>query len=221
MHRVGEYMYGSGDDTLEAVVGEQLRAAGKSLALAESCTGGLIAARLTDVPGSSEYFPGGVVAYSNEAKQRLLDVPQEVLQEHGAVSEATAAAMAKGVAARFGATIGLAVTGIAGPGGGSDEKPVGLVFIATFENGRSRVRRLLFGGERGLVRLRAAQTALDMVRRQLRTEPPTPTTADRQTVADAGPATDPTTEAWIAAARPDDGTASSSVNERVKFMQNG
>lgn len=167
VQRVGEYMYGSDDDTLEGVVGRQLRAVGKTVAVAESCTGGLIAKRLTDVPGSSDYFPGGVVTYSNEAKQRLLDVPAKVLQQHGAVSEQTARAMAAGVAARFGADIGLAVTGIAGPGGGSDEKPVGLVFIASFEDGKSDVHRLLFGGQREHVRLRAAQTALDMVRRKL------------------------------------------------------
>lgn len=207
VHRVGEYMYGSGDDTLESVVGEQLRAAGKTLAVAESCTGGLIAMRLTDVPGSSDYFPGGVVAYSNDVKRRLLDVPPDVLQKHGAVSKETAIAMAAGVAARFGTNIGLAVTGIAGPGGGSDQKPVGLVFIATFADGRSRVRRLLFGGQRDLVRLRAAQTALDMVRLQLRAAPMSATTADEQMGADAGAATDATTEAWIAT-RHDDSTAS-------------
>lgn len=168
--RVGEYMYGSGDDTLEGVIGRMLKAAGKTAAVAESCTGGLIAKRLTDVPGSSAWFPGGLVAYSNEAKERLLDVPGDVLATYGAVSEETAKAMARGAALRFGADIGVGVTGVAGPGGGTEEKPVGLVYAAVYADEKARARRLLFGGRRDHIRQRAAQSALDMVRREIHTK---------------------------------------------------
>lgn len=127
--RIGDLVYGEGDETLEAVVGGLLGAAGRTVAVAESCTGGAIAQKLTDNPGSSAYFLGGVVAYSNSAKQALLGVPEEALVRHGAVSEPVVRAMASGARARFGADIGLATTGISGPGGGSDAKPVGLVYI--------------------------------------------------------------------------------------------
>lgn len=198
--RVGEYMYGSGDDTLEAVVGRLLRDNKKTVAVAESCTGGLIAKRLTDIPGSSDYFQGGVVAYSNDVKEQLLGVSTETLQNYGAVSKETAQEMAEGVARRLGANIGVAVTGIAGPGGGSDDKPVGLVFIGVWEKGETRVRQSLFGGERELVRLRATQTALDMLRRKLQTTPPL-TTSNLETVAQGGAATKPKSDFWVAVRR--------------------
>ena len=127
--RIGDLVYGEGEETLEAVVGGLLGAAGRTVAVAESCTGGTIAQKLTDNPGSSVYFLGGMVAYSNSAKQALLGVSEETLVRHGAVSEPVVSAMASGVRARFGADIGIATTGISGPGGGSETKPVGLVYI--------------------------------------------------------------------------------------------
>lgn len=165
VRRVGEYMYGTGDDTLESVAGRALAEAGWTVAVAESCTGGLVAKRLTDVPGSSAYFSGGVVAYSNDAKVRLLDVSEQTLEAHGAVSARVAEEMAVGVARRFGATMGVSVTGIAGPGGGSEEKPVGLVFIGCAVGDDRRTYRLQFGGDRDRVRRYTAQAALDVIRR--------------------------------------------------------
>jgi nicotinamide-nucleotide amidase len=128
--RIGDLIYGEGDQTLEAVVGQLLAEKERTVAVAESCTGGLIAQKLTDVPGSSDYFLGGVVAYANRAKQTQLGVPEALLAAHGAVSEPVARAMAIEVRERFGSDIGIATTGISGPGGGSDEKPVGLVYLA-------------------------------------------------------------------------------------------
>jgi len=128
--RLGPIVYGEGDETMESVTGDLLRRHGLSVATAESCTGGLIAERITDVPGSSDYFNGGVVAYSNEAKASLLGVPTALIDEHGAVSGPVARAMAEGARERFGSDIAVATTGISGPGGGTPEKPVGLVWIA-------------------------------------------------------------------------------------------
>lgn len=163
--RVGEYMYGTGDDTMEVVAGRALARAGWTVALAESCTGGLVAKRLTDVPGSSAYFLGGVVAYSNEAKAALLGVSEETLRRHGAVSAETAVEMALGAVRRFGAALGVSVTGIAGPGGGSEEKPVGLVFIGCAAGERALARRFQFTGNRDRVRQYTAMAALDLIRR--------------------------------------------------------
>jgi len=165
VRRVGEYMYGIDEDTVEGVAGRALLQAGWTLALAESCTGGLIAKRITDVPGSSAYFLGGVVSYSNEAKVKLLGVSEKTLAEHGAVSAPVAEQMALGAAERFGATLAVAVTGIAGPGGGSEAKPVGLVYIACALNGRAKAYRFQFQGGREQVRGLTAQTALDLIRR--------------------------------------------------------
>jgi nicotinamide-nucleotide amidase len=127
--RIGDLVYGEGEEPLEAVVGGLLAGAGRTIAVAESCTGGLIAGKLTDLPGSSAYFLGGVVAYANSAKQGMLGVPEEMLVQNGAVSDPVVRAMASGARERFGADIGLATTGISGPGGGSEEKPVGMVHI--------------------------------------------------------------------------------------------
>jgi nicotinamide-nucleotide amidase len=150
---------------LEEVVGELLAGRGLTIAVAESCTGGLITSRLTDVAGSSRYVERGVISYSNEAKTELLGVPAELIAAHGAVSEAVALAMADGVRARSRVAVGVGVTGIAGPGGGSEEKPVGTVAVAavTADVTRSRVFRFL--GEREQVKFQASQAALDMVRR--------------------------------------------------------
>jgi nicotinamide-nucleotide amidase len=152
--RLGRHVVAEGESSLPRALGEALRAKKWTLAVAESCTGGLVGALLTDVPGSSDYFLLGVVAYANEAKEGLLGVPRETLEAHGAVSRETAIAMAAGVRARAGATIGVATTGIAGPGGGTPDKPVGLVHLAvagpngvvhkerTWRGDRDRVRRL-------------------------------------------------------------------------------
>ena len=153
--------------TLEGAVGRLLQEQGLTIALAESCTGGLIGRRVTEVAGSSEYFLEGFVTYSNEAKMRTLGVPAEVLQKHGAVSAETAEAMAVGARKVSGADVAVSVTGIAGPGGGSEEKPVGTVFVGYSDADGVRSIKLTLPGDRYLVRWRASQAALDMVRRQL------------------------------------------------------
>ena len=135
----------------------------KTIATAESCSGGLIAHRLTNVPGASTPFVGGVVAYSNQVKQALLGVPEELLAAHGAVSEPVARAMAEGVRARLGTDWSVAVTGIAGPGGGSPEKPVGLVYMAVAGPGDTRAVRFQFSGDRESVKSQTAEAALELV----------------------------------------------------------
>lgn len=166
--RLGAHIFGEDGATLEQAVGEALRARGETLALAESCTGGLIAKRVTDVAGASAWFLGGVVSYSNEAKETALGVNEATLAAHGAVSEETAREMAAGARERFGATYALAVTGIAGPTGGTPEKPVGTTCFALAEGGLTASETRSFGGGRAWVRLRAAQHALDMLRLRLR-----------------------------------------------------
>jgi nicotinamide-nucleotide amidase len=165
--RLGPLVYGEGDDSMEAVVGRLLTEQGKTIAVAESCTGGLIAERITEVPGSSAYFLGGVVAYANSAKQDLLGVPAAVLEEHGAVSDAAVRAMAEGVRKRFGADLGVATTGISGPDGGSEEKPVGLVHLALSRDGATHAEHFVFPLDRTRHRQLTAQVALDWVRRSL------------------------------------------------------
>jgi len=149
---------------LEVVVGDLLRERTLTIAVAESCTGGLLASRLTDVPGSSDYVERGVVCYSNRAKTELVGVPEEMLREHGAVSEPVAQAMAAGIRARAGTNIGIGITGIAGPGGGSPEKPVGTVAVAVVGDEETRVRTFQFLGGRDMVKFQAAQSALNMTR---------------------------------------------------------
>ena len=147
-------------DTLEFRVGEGLNAGDYQLATAESCSGGLVAHRITNVPGSSGYFLGGVVSYSNGAKENLLDVTRKSLDEHGAVSEAVAREMAEGVRGRFESDYGLSVTGIAGPSGGSKEKPVGLVFIGIAGPRGTQVERCVFSGTRESIKEQTADRAL-------------------------------------------------------------
>jgi nicotinamide-nucleotide amidase len=158
-------VFGEGQDELAAVVGSLLVERGQSLAVAESCTGGLVAELLTEHAGASRFFVGGVVSYANEAKHELLGVPHEALAEWGAVSEPVARAMAGGARRRFGADWALALTGIAGPDGGSDEKPVGLVYIALAGPESAQCERHVFPGSRSEVRLRAAYAGLTLVRK--------------------------------------------------------
>ncbi len=166
--RLGPLVYSENDETLETVVGQLLREHGKTLAVAESCTGGLLAEKLTRVPGASEYFLGGVVAYSNAAKTALLGVPEALLRQHGAVSREVALAMSEGARERFGAKIAVATTGISGPDGGTAEKPVGLVCIALTASGRApHVDSFVFPLDRERHRALSAQVGLDWVRRAL------------------------------------------------------
>ena len=151
----------------ERVVGRLLRRRGLTLAVAESCTGGLVGDRLTDVPGSSEYFIGGVIAYSNQAKTRILGVSKLTLARCGAVSEQTVREMAAGVCRRFGTKIGMAVSGVAGPGGGSRAKPVGLVYVCLVAGKRVMVERHLFRGDRRAVKEQSTTAALRLCRRVL------------------------------------------------------
>ncbi|MDQ3806030.1 MAG: competence/damage-inducible protein A [Acidobacteriota bacterium] len=165
--RLGDAVFAFRGETMEEVVGLRLAVGGFTLATAESCTGGLVAHRLTEVPGSSSYFMEGVVTYSNEAKTRLLGVPEELIEAHGAVSAEVAEAMAEGVKGRAATDFGLSVTGVAGPGGGSEEKPVGLVYVALSDDAHTEHRRLMLPGDRHLIRWRASQAALDLLRRRL------------------------------------------------------
>jgi nicotinamide-nucleotide amidase len=160
-----QYVFAREEVATAALVLERLRERGLTLATAESCTGGLVAARLTDVPGSSDVFAGSVVAYSNAVKQAELGVPEEVLAAHGAVSPETAAAMATGARRRLGADVAVSITGIAGPDGGTPEKPVGLVYLHAAGPGGERALRLDLPGDRETVRLRATTAALHLVRR--------------------------------------------------------
>ena len=165
---IGPALYGRDDETLEEVVGRLLGKAGLTVALAESCTGGMMASRLTDVPGSSEYFLGGAVTYANAAKIDLAGVSPETLGRFGAVSEEVAREMAAGIRRRFGASVGLGVTGIAGPGGGSAEKPVGTVHLALDALDGRRHERLVLPGDRAMVRRWTTSAALAMIRGWLR-----------------------------------------------------
>lgn len=154
------YIYGYDEDTLPVVVGRLLRESRATVAIAESCTGGMVSSMITAVPGSSEYFLGGVVAYQNEVKQKFIDVQSKTLEMHGAVSEETAGEMADGVRRQFGSTYGIAVTGVAGPTGGSAEKPVGLVFCGVSGPLGTQVFRLQLRGSRDQIRLRSVKQAL-------------------------------------------------------------
>ena len=165
--RLGPLIYGEGEQTLEAVVGQMLAERGMTIAVAESCTGGLIATRITNNPGSSAYFAGGVVSYSNAAKSDLLGVPAAALEEHGAVSDPVIRAMAEGVRERFGVDIGIATTGISGPDGGTASKPVGLIHIALAREGAVYADSFVFRMERTRHRLLTSQIALDWIRRTL------------------------------------------------------
>ena len=168
--RLDDYFFGEDDETLEGAVARLLKEEDATLALAESCTGGLLAKRLTDMPGSSAYFTEGLVTYSNEAKERLLGVPHALLLEHGAVSEPVARAMAEGARRISGADYGLSVTGIAGPDGGTEEKPVGLVFVGISDAEGTFAERLDFTAwarSRDSIRERSTNRAFDLLRLRL------------------------------------------------------
>src|SRR2546423_1309819 len=164
---LGNSVFSFRGETMEEVVGRRLAMTEFTVAVAESCTGGLIAQRLTNVPGSSKYFIEGVVTYSNESKVRLLGVDKKIIKEFGAVSQQVARDMARGVRHKAKSDFGLAVTGIAGPGGGTEEKPVGLVYIALADDAHTEHRKLMIPGDRELIRWRASQAMLDMLRRRL------------------------------------------------------
>jgi nicotinamide-nucleotide amidase len=165
--KLGIAVFAHNGELMEEVIGKMLTDAGKTLSVAESCTGGLIAMRLTEVAGSSAYFVEGAVTYANEAKIRTLGVSGETLREFGAVSPQTAEEMASGMRERAGTDYALSVTGIAGPGGGSDEKPVGTVFIGYADASGARSLKLVLPGDRYLIRWRSSQAALDYLRRQM------------------------------------------------------
>jgi len=154
-------------DAVESVIGRLLRQHGLTLAVAESCTGGLVSHRITDVPGSSAYYLGSVTAYANAIKERVLHVRRRTLRRHGAVSEQTALEMAQGVRRLLRADVGLAVTGIAGPDGGTPEKPVGLVYVALAAPEGEWVERYVWNGDRWENKMRSAEAALDLLRRYL------------------------------------------------------
>lgn len=165
--RGGEHVYGEGETDLAALVLERARRAGWSLGTAESCTGGLVGVRLTEVPGSSDVFQGSAVCYSNRLKTELVDVPPALIEAHGAVSEPVAKAMAEGACRRLGVDLAVAVTGVAGPGGGTPEKPVGLVWFAAADRNGTAARSSVVLGTRREIRARAAQAALNLLRVRL------------------------------------------------------
>jgi nicotinamide-nucleotide amidase len=164
---LGEAIFTTEGESMEEVVARELTLHQATIATAESCTGGLLAERLTRISGSSAYFLGGVVSYSNALKSAWVDVPAEIIESRGAVSAEVAIALADGIRRRTGATLGVGITGIAGPTGGTPEKPVGTVHVAIADAAGSKERAILYLGERDRIRWQASQTALDMVRRYL------------------------------------------------------
>ena len=162
---LGENVFTSNGQKLEEIVAHEMTLNQATVATAESCTGGLLAERLTRVPGSSSYFLGGVVCYSNDLKTAWADVPAELIESKGAVSPEVAQALAQGIRRRIGATLGIGITGVAGPSGGSPEKPVGLIYIALADANGTRDRTMRFPGDRERIRWHASQAALDMLRR--------------------------------------------------------
>lgn len=165
---LGDLVYASQEQTLAEVVGEQLTKLNKTVATAESCTGGLVAKMLTDTPGSSNYFTGGWITYSNDAKINELGVPADLIEKYGAVSEQVARSMAQNARRKAGTDYSIAITGIAGPTGGTESKPAGLVYISIDSGYGTATRRWLFSYDRRFVRLRAAHTALNMLRTELK-----------------------------------------------------
>ena len=165
--KVGEFIYGANEDLLEKTVGDLLRDKGLTLATAESCTGGFISQRITDISGSSEYYKGGVISYSNEAKENIINVDRNTLVNYGAVSSETAVEMAVGVRKIMNADVGISATGIAGPTGATETKPIGLTYIAISIGDKVYSKELFLGDNRHRNRIRAAQAALNMLRKEL------------------------------------------------------
>ncbi len=167
VEKLGAAVFATNGELMEEIVGKLLAEKGKTLSVAESCTGGLIAERLTEIAGSSLYFTEGVIAYANEAKIRTLNVRRELIEKHGAVSAEVAEAMAKGMRKRAQTDYAISVTGIAGPAGGTEEKPIGLVFIGYAHETQTESIKIILPGDRYLIRWRASQAALDLLRRKL------------------------------------------------------
>ena len=165
--KVGKYIYSDDDISLEDTVAKILVSKNLTIGVAESCTGGMVSSNLINYPGISSVFMEGCVTYSNEAKMKSLGVKKETLDKFGAVSEETAKEMAEGIAKRHNTNIGLSTTGIAGPEGGSEEKPVGLVYLGIYINGKTMVKRYVFNGNRQQIRLRATKTILNDLRLEL------------------------------------------------------
>jgi nicotinamide-nucleotide amidase len=168
--RLGDKIYGADDETLEMVIGYLLYIKRLTLSCAESCTGGLVSHRLTNISGASRYFHGGIVAYSNQAKIDLLDVKEETLRQFGAVSRETCEEMAQGVALRFKTDLGLGITGVAGPTGGTKEKPVGLVYMSLFTKDETFVKKYLLNGTREEIKQKSAELSLNLIRNILQSE---------------------------------------------------
>lgn len=166
--RLGENVYAEGETNIESVVGQMLIDKGLTISTSESCTGGLLAGTLIEYPGISKVFVDGVVSYSNESKMKRLGVKKETLQKYGAVSSETAAEMAEGVAKTAGTKVGISTTGVAGPNGGTKEKPVGLVYVGLFIDGETKTKEFHFAGDRQRIRERTVYSALDWLRRELR-----------------------------------------------------
>ncbi len=167
VEKLGIAVFALDGEQMEEIVGKLLRETGKTIAFAESCTGGLVSQRLTDVAGASAYFIESFIAYANESKIKTLDVAPELIENHGAVSAEVAKAMAKGMREKAGTDYAVSVTGIAGPDGGTDEKPVGLVFIGYADEHLNKSLKIILPGDRFLIRWRASQAALDYLRRQI------------------------------------------------------
>jgi nicotinamide-nucleotide amidase len=166
--KLGDAIFTTCGESMEEIIGRQLRESGRTLAVAESCTAGMLGMHITRVPGSSSYFKGGILCYSNEAKTALCGVPVELLERHGAVSAEVAEALAQGVLRSFNSSIGLSITGIAGPGGSSQEKPVGLVYIGVCDGVQTRSRHRIMPGDRESIRERSTYLALSWLRRFLK-----------------------------------------------------
>lgn len=165
--KLGDAIFTTCGESMEEVIGRQLRESGRTLAVAESCTAGMLGMHITRVPGSSDYFKGGILCYSNEVKMALCGVSAELLEKHGAVSAEVAEALAQGVRGSFNSSIGLSITGIAGPGGGSKEKPVGLVYVGVCDGAQTRSRHRIMPGDRESIRERSTYLALSWLRRFL------------------------------------------------------
>jgi nicotinamide-nucleotide amidase len=164
---LGGLVYGTGEQTLAEVVGKKLAQQKKTIAVAESCTGGTLAALITDIPGASRYFIQGWVTYSNKAKISELDVPADAIEKYGSVSEQVAEAMAENARKKAGTDFAIGITGIAGPTGDTEQKPVGLVYISVASDNKAETKRFVFHNNRISVKLRAAQTALNLLRLKL------------------------------------------------------